>query len=62
MIHEIDSINMTTSSDRSRTIRTKNMIKKVNNRLKRVSSRKLAEKLDISRTSVRRVLRNDVSK
>ena len=54
---------MTTSPDRPRTIRTKNMIQKINGRLKRkerVSYRKLAQKLRISRTSVRRVLRNDL--
>ena len=60
MIRETGSINMTLSPGRPRTIRTKNIIQKINSRLKRVSSRKLAEKLDISRTSVRRVLRNDL--
>ena len=60
MIGKTDFINMTSSSGRSRTIRIKNMIETINNRLKRVSSRKLAQKLDISRTSVRRVLGNDL--
>ena len=53
MIHETGSINMTVSPGRPRAIRTKNMIQKINSRLKRkkrVSSRKLAQKLDITRT------------
>ena len=52
MIHEeIDSINMTVSPGCPRTIRTKNIIQKINSRLKRMSSRKLAQELDISRTN-----------
>ena len=53
MIHKADSINMTVSPGRPRTIRAKNIIQKINSRLerkKRVSSRKLAQELDISRT------------
>ena len=53
MIHETGSINITVSPGRPRTIRTENMIQKINSRLKRkkrVSSRKLAQELDISRT------------
>ena len=52
MIHETGPINMTVSPGRPRTIRTKNIIQKINNRLKRkkrVSSRKLVQELDISR-------------
>ena len=63
MIRETVSMSMITSPDRPHTIRTKNMIQKINSRLKRkkrVSSRKLAQELDISKTSVRRVLRNDL--
>ena len=62
-IRETGSIEMTTSPSRLRTIRTKNMIQKVKTRLKRkkrVSSRKLAQELDISRTSVRRILGTDL--
>ena len=53
MTHETGSINMTVSPGRPRTIRTKNIIQKINSHLKRkerVSSRKLAQQLDISRT------------
>ena len=63
MVRETGPINMTTLPGYLRIIRTKNMIQKINSRLKskkRVSSRKLAQELDISRTSVRRVLRNDL--
>ena len=52
MIHQTGSINMTVSPGRSLTIRTKNMIQKINSRLKRkkrVSSRKISQELDISR-------------
>ncbi|CAF2094995.1 unnamed protein product, partial [Rotaria magnacalcarata] len=63
MIRKTGSISMATSPGRSRTTRTKAMIQKIKNRLRRkrrVSSRKLTQELDISRTSVRRVLRNDL--
>ena len=53
MIHETGSINMTVSPGRPRTIRTKNMIQKINSRLKckkGVSPRKLAQEPNISRT------------
>jgi response regulator of citrate/malate metabolism len=63
MIREIDSIDACTSPGRTRTIRTKETIQKVKNRLKRkkrISSRKLAQELDISRASVRRVLIKDL--
>ena len=62
VIAESDS---TTLPDRSRTIGIRNMIEKINSRLKRkkkqrISSRTLAQELDISRTSVRQVLRSDL--
>ena len=63
MIAETGSIELSTSSGRPRIIRTKNMIQKVKNRLKRkkrVSTRKLASKLKISRRSVQRILKNDL--
>ncbi|CAF1508915.1 unnamed protein product [Adineta ricciae] len=63
MIRETGSINMSTSPGRPRTIRTKKTIQKIKTRLKRrkrVSSRKLAHELDISRTSVRRILTDDL--
>ena len=53
MIHKTGSINMTVSLGSPRTIRTKTTIQKVNSRLKRkkrVSSRKLAQELHISRS------------
>ena len=52
MIHEIGSINITVSPDRPHIIRTKNIIQKINSRLKRVSSRKMAQELDISKNQV----------
>ena len=63
MIRETGSIELSTSPGRSRTIRTKESIKKVKHRLnrkKKVTSRKLAVELNISRTSVRRILKNDL--
>ena len=65
MIPETGSIELSTSPGRSRTIRTKAKasIKKVKHRLnqkKKVASRKLAVELNISRTSVRRILKNDL--
>ena len=59
MVRETGSIELSTSPGRSRTIRTKESIKKVKRRLnrkKKVTSRKL----NISRTSVRRILKNDL--
>ena len=56
MIRETGSIELSTSPGRSPTIRTKESIKKVKHRLnrkKKVTSRKLAVELNISRTSVR---------
>ena len=63
MIRETGSIELSTSPGRSRTIRTKEPIKKVKhrvNRKKKVTNRKLAVQLNISRTSVRRILKNDL--
>ena len=63
MIRETGSIELSTSPGRSRTIRAKESIKKVKHRLnrkKKVTSRKLAVELNISRTSVRRILKNDL--
>ena len=63
IIRETGSITLFKSNGRPRTIRTKESIQKVKNRLKQrktVSSRKLARELGISRTSVRRVLKNDL--
>ena len=63
MIRETGSFELSTSPGWSRTIRTKESIKKVKHRLnwkKKVTSRKLAVELNISRTSVRRILKNDL--
>jgi len=62
MIDEISSIDLSRSSGRSRTVRTKTMISKVKRKPERgkVSNRKLALELDISRTSARRILREDL--
>ncbi|CAF1354989.1 unnamed protein product [Didymodactylos carnosus] len=63
MIAETGSIVLSTSPGRPRIIRTKNMIQKVKNRLKRkkrVPTRKLASELKISRRSVQRILKNDL--
>ncbi|CAF4105035.1 unnamed protein product, partial [Rotaria magnacalcarata] len=63
MIRENGSVELSTSPGRARTIRTKESIKKVKNRLnqkKKVTSRKLAAELNISRTSVRQILKDDL--
>ena len=63
MICESGAIQLSTSSGRPRTIRTKQSIQKVKQRLtrkKKISTRKLALELDISRTSVRRILKDDL--
>ena len=63
MIRETGSIELSASPGRSDIIRTKKSIKKVKHRLnrkKKVASRKLAVELNISRTSVRRILKNDL--
>ena len=62
-IRESDSIKLTNPPGRPRTIRTKGAIQKIKQRLtrqKRLSSRKLARELGISRTSVQRILKNDL--
>ena len=62
-VRETGGIALFKSTGRPRTIRTKESIQKVENRLKQrktVSSRKLARELGISRTSVRRILKNDL--
>ncbi len=64
MIRETDSIDLSSPIGRPRVIRTKKMIEKVKNRLKckkQVSSRKLANELDISERSVRRILKDDLT-
>ncbi|CAF4593997.1 unnamed protein product, partial [Didymodactylos carnosus] len=63
MIRETGSIQLARSPGRPRLIRTTGTIQKVKSRLKckkRVSSRKLASELDISRRSVQRILQNDL--
>ena len=64
MIDKTGAIQLSAPPGPPRTVRTKNLIRKVKNRLKRktrVSSRKLALELDVSRTTVRRDLRNDLN-
>ena len=64
MICETGSIELSTFSGRSSIIRMKESIKKVKNRLnrkkKKMTSRKLVVELNISRTSVHRILKNDL--
>ena len=63
MIRESGTIQLFTSPGRPRTIRTKQSIQKVKRRLtrkRRISTRKLALEPDISRTSVRRILKEDL--
>jgi transposase len=62
-IRDTGCINLLRPLGRPRTIRAKAAIRKVKHRLERrkpVSSRKLAYELGISRTSVRRILKNDL--
>ena len=62
-IRESVSINLSKPPGRSRIIRTKGAIEKVKTPLNRrnlVSSRKLARELGISRSSVQRILKNDL--
>ncbi|CAF5072708.1 unnamed protein product, partial [Rotaria magnacalcarata] len=62
-IRDTGCINLSKPPGRPRTIRTSANIQKVKHRLERrrtVSSRKLSRELGISRTSVRRVLKNDL--
>lgn len=63
MVKETGSISLAHPLGRPRIIRTKGMIQKVKNRMKRkkrVSIRKLANELDISNTSVVRILKQDL--
>ena len=63
MIEQTGTIGLSASPGPSRLVRTKEMIQKVKNRLKRkkkLSSQKLANELDISRTTVRRIPKNDL--
>ncbi|CAF1656687.1 unnamed protein product [Adineta ricciae] len=63
MINNIGSINLSHPPGRPRTFRTKANILKVKRRLaqkKRVSTRLLAAKINISATSARRLLREDL--
>ncbi|CAF1150751.1 unnamed protein product [Didymodactylos carnosus] len=63
MIRETGAIQLSYPPVRPRTVRTVASITKVKNRLKRrkvVSSRKLSSELDISRTSMRQILKNDL--
>ena len=63
MIREIGSTELSASTGRSSIIRMKELIKKMKDRSnlkKKVTSRKLAVELNISRTSVRRILKNDL--
>ncbi|CAF1561771.1 unnamed protein product, partial [Adineta steineri] len=63
MIEKTGAIQLSVPPGPPRFIRTKQVIEKVKNRLKckkKVSSRILAHELSISRTSVRRILRNDL--
>ncbi|CAF1071448.1 unnamed protein product [Adineta ricciae] len=62
-IRDTGCINLSRSYGRPRAIRTKASIRRVKNRLKRrkpASSRKIARDLGISRTSVQRILKNDL--
>jgi transposase len=63
MVRDTGAINLSHSSGRPRIIRTKGMIQKVKNRMKRkrrVSIRKLASELNISNGSVIRILKQDL--
>jgi transposase len=63
-IRDTGAINMSRPPGRPRTIRTKGTIQKIKYRLerrKRVSSQKLSRELGISRTSVQRILKNDLA-
>ena len=62
-IFESDSINLSKPPGRPRIVRIKGTIEKVKTPLNRhnlVSSRKLARELDISQSSVQRILKNDL--
>ena len=64
MIRETDSIELKCPSGGPRSVRTNANIQKIRSRLKRkkkISSRKLANELNISRTSVQRILQKDLN-
>lgn len=63
MIDKTGAIQLSAPPGPPRLLRTKDLIQKVKNRLKhktRVSSRKLALELEVSRATVRRVLKDDL--
>ena len=63
MIDETGSINLSSPAGGPRIIRTPAAIQKVKNRLNgrgRVSARKLSNELKISRTSIQRILKEDL--
>jgi transposase len=63
MMKNTGSINLSYSHGRPRTVRTKSNISKVKSRLahkKRVSKRRLAAEMNISRRSAQRILREDL--
>ena len=63
MVRETGTIQLSKSTGRPRTVRTKESIRKVKTRLnpkRKVSIRKLAHELDISHGSARRILKNDL--
>ena len=63
MVNRTGAIQLSNPPGYPRVIRTKNLIQKVKRRLKRnknVSSRKLALELDVSRTNIRRILKDDL--
>jgi len=63
MIRQSGSIELSSPPGRPRLVRTKENIQKIKHRLrrkKRVSARKISMELDISYTSVRRIIKNDL--
>ena len=63
MIRETDSIKLSSPPSRSRTFRAEGTVKKIKNEVKQtkgVTIRKLSSKLEISRTSVQRILKDDL--
>ena len=63
MIDETGSINLSSPTGCPRIIRTPAAIRKVKHRLngrKRISARKLSKELKISRTSIQRILKEDL--
>ena len=63
MTRDTGSISLSYSPGRPRVARTKNIIQRVKgrmNRKKRISTRKLANELDVSERSMRRILKDDL--